>query len=159
MIVSYLCAQLAVLHTVYLYQYYRLGQNLHMINKYAVRSRYHSINYNLVVLHTLGCPCAYLDSFKYIHYKQNYRAAYDPGMGGGLIKILRAKRAEIFQNPFFIKFKGQKVSILSLFTLLIFSGLGGRLHPNFKEYTYTLFFFFYLSFLLLIISLILSIYR
>ena len=43
MIVSYLCAQLAVPYTynsLLIIIYYRLGQNLLIINKYAVRSRY-----------------------------------------------------------------------------------------------------------------------
>ena len=43
MIVLYPCAQLAVLHTyncLLIMIYYRLGQNLLIINKYAVRSWY-----------------------------------------------------------------------------------------------------------------------
>ena len=43
MIVSYLCAQLAVLYTyncLLILIYYRLGQNLLIINKYAERSQY-----------------------------------------------------------------------------------------------------------------------
>ena len=43
MIVLYLCAQLAVLYTyncLLILIYYSLGQNLLIINKYAVRSRY-----------------------------------------------------------------------------------------------------------------------
>ena len=43
MTVLYLCAQLAVLYTfnsLLILIYYRLGQNLHIINEYAVRSRY-----------------------------------------------------------------------------------------------------------------------
>ena len=45
MIVLYLCAQLAVLYTyncLLIMIHYRLGQNLLIINKYAVRSRYRS---------------------------------------------------------------------------------------------------------------------